>query len=77
MTVDETADGTEEPMVVQLDGSEVQIAVTEYLKKRGVAVEPANVRLVIVNSQGMRCHIVGCAPAIVVDDAKLPEGPYR
>lgn len=69
---------TEEPaMVVQLDANEVQVAVTEYLKKRGVAVESAKVRLVIVDSLGMRCQIVGCTPVILIEDAKLLEGPYR
>lgn len=64
---------------MQLDTSEVQIAITEYLRKRGVIVEDTQqVRLEIVNHQGARIEIVGCAAVVVATNVKLPEGgSYR
>lgn len=64
---------------MQLDLHEVQTAVTEYLRKRGVIVEhERQVRLDIVNSSGARLDIVGCSAVVVASNVKLPEGgPYR
>ena len=66
-------------MNMQLDPSEVQAAVTAYLRTRGVVVEDERqVSLVIVNPTGGRIDIVGCSPVVVVTNVKLPEGgPYR
>lgn len=66
-------------MNMQLDTSEVQAAVTDYLRKRGVVIEDAHqVHLAIVNHTGGQLDIVGCAPVVVVTNVKLPEGgPYR
>lgn len=65
-------------MNMQLDTSEVQVAITEYLRKRGVIVEDTQqVRLEIINHQGSRMEIVGCAAVVVANNVKLPEGPYR
>ena len=66
-------------MTMQLDLHEVQIAVTEYLRKRGVIVEhEQQVQLGIVNGVGERLSIAGCAAVVVAYDVKLPEGgAYR
>jgi hypothetical protein len=66
-------------MIMQLDTSEVQTAITEYLRKRGVIIEdPRQVHLSIISQHGEHRNIVGCSPVVVVLDAKLPaEGPYR
>lgn len=66
-------------MNMQLDTSEVQEAVTDYLRKRGVVIEdPRQVQLDIVGRGGGSINIVGCSPVVVVVGAKLPEGgPYR
>lgn len=63
---------------MQLDRGEVQTAITEYLRKRGVAVDDTEqVQLAIVDRQGQRIDIVGCSPVVTVYNVKLPEGPYR
>lgn len=66
-------------MNMQLDASEVQAAITEYLRKRGVIVgDDCQVRLDIVGRAGERINIVGCAAVVVATNVKLPEGsPYR
>ena len=64
---------------MQLDTNEVQVAITEYLRKRGVIVEDTRqVRLDILNHTGERLNIAGCSVVIVANNVKLPEGgPYR
>ncbi len=63
---------------MQLDTSEVQVAITEYLRKRGAIVEnEQQVQLAVVDRQGQRMQIMGCTPVVVVYNAKLPERPYR
>ena len=66
-------------MNMQLDASEVQAAVTDYLRKRGVVIEDARqVQLVIINASGTRMDIVGCSPVVVAHNVTLPAGgPYR
>jgi hypothetical protein len=66
-------------MTMQLDTSEVQVAITEYLRKRGVIVENTQqVQLEIINHRGERLNVVGCAAVVVANNVKLPdEGPYR
>ena len=65
-------------MNVQLDTSEVQEAVTEYLRRRGVRVDDSRqVRLEIVDASGGRMNIVGCSAVVVASDVKLPAEPYR
>lgn len=66
-------------MNVQLDMNEVQAAITDYLRKRGVIIEDASqVQLAIVDSTGSHLKIVGCSPIVVANNVKLPEGgPYR
>jgi hypothetical protein len=66
-------------MNMQLDTSEVQEAVTEYLRKRGVLVEDVQqVQLQIVERSGLRMNIVGCSAVVIAYNVKLPEGgPYR
>jgi hypothetical protein len=66
-------------MTVQLSLSEVQVAVADYLRKRGAVVEDADqVHLEIIDRAGTRLNIVGAAPTVVVYNVKLPEGgPYR
>lgn len=65
-------------MNVQLDTSEVQAAITEYLRNRGVTVDdPRQIQLAIVNASGGRMDIVGCTPVVVAHDVKLPAGIYR
>ena len=68
----------EERVNMQLDTSEVQIAVTEYLRKRGVVVDdPRQVRLDIIDPSGTRLNIVGCSPVVVAQNVQLPSEPYR
>lgn len=66
-------------MDMQLDTAEVQTAITEYLRRRGVTVADARqVNLVIVNHRGERISLAGCAPAVVAINVQLPDGePYR
>ena len=66
-------------MNMQLDTDEVQAAVTDYLRKRGVVIKDAlQVHLAIVSHTGGRIEIVGCSPVVLVTNVKLPEGgPYR
>ena len=66
-------------MNMQLDTSEVQAAVTDYLRKRGVVIEDARqVHLAIVDAAGTRIRIAGCSPVVVAHNVTLPEGaPYR
>ena len=61
-------------MNVQLGTSEVQTAVAEYLRRRGMVIDDIRqVRLEIVNGSGERLSIAGCAPIVVAYDVKLPE----
>ena len=63
---------------MQLDTSEVQTAITEYLRKRGVTVENTQqVQLEIINHRGARLSIAGCSAVVVANNVTLPEGPYR
>ena len=65
-------------MYMQLDTSEVQAAVADYLRKRGVIVERAEqIQLFVVNQSGARMSIAGCEPVVVAVNVKLPEAPYR
>jgi len=66
-------------MTVQLSLSEVQVAVADYLRKRGVVVEDADqVQLVNFSTHTGYVNIAHVTPMVVVRDAKLPEGgPYR
>jgi hypothetical protein len=65
-------------MTMQLDTSEVQIAVTTYLRSRGVIIEdPCQVRLEIVDRLGTRLNFAGCTAVVVVSNVKLTEEPYR
>lgn len=64
---------------MQLDTSEVQVAITEYLRRRGVLVENIQqVQLAIINHRGEHLAIAGCAAVVIASNVKLPEeGPYR
>lgn len=65
-------------MTVQLNLSEVQVAIAEYLRKRGLVVEDADqVKLVNFSAHTGYVNIANVTPMVVVHDAKLPEGPYR
>jgi acyl-CoA thioesterase FadM len=84
---------SEDPMNMQLDTIEVQAAVTEYLRKRGVVIDDARqvqleiasasgariqVQLEIASASGARISIAGYAPVVVAHNVTLPEGgPYR
>jgi len=68
--------GTE--VTVQLSLAEVQVAVADYLRKRGAIVDDADqVQLLIVSAVGTRMSITGATPVVEVVNVKLPEGPYR
>jgi hypothetical protein len=65
-------------MTVQLSLSEVQVAVAEYLRKRGMVIEDADqVQLVNFSTHTGYVNIANVTPMVVVQDAKLPDGPYR
>ena len=66
-------------MNMQLDTSEVQAAVTDYLRNRGVVIEdPRQVRLEIIDPHGGRMSIAGYSPVVFAHNVQLPEGgPYR
>ena len=66
-------------MTVQLSLAEVQVAVAEYLRKRGAVVEDADqVQFIHLGRHGERMNFVGVTLAVTVRDVKLPEGgPYR
>lgn len=65
-------------MTVQLSLTEVQVAVTDYLRKRGVIVDDADqVKLVNFSTHTGYVNIANVTPMVVVHDAKLPETPYR
>jgi len=65
-------------MTVQLTLVEVQVAVADYLRRRGVIVEDADqVQFIHLGPHGERMNFVGVTLAVVVNDVKLPEGPYR
>lgn len=66
-------------MNMQLDTGEVQVAVAEYLRKRGVTIEdPQQVLIGIAKTvSGERIDIVGCAPIVVAINVQLPAEPYR
>ena len=67
-------------MIMRLDLHEVQTAVIEYLRTRGVVVEHAHqVQLEIVNNaSGAQMSIAGCSAVVFASNVKLPEGaPYR
>lgn len=64
---------------MQLDLHEVQTAIAEYLRKRGVIIDhESQVQIGIVNASGERLSIAGCSAVVIASDVKLPEGgPYR
>ena len=66
-------------MNVQLDTREVQVAITEYLRARGMIIEDVQqVQIGIVKrDSGEQILIANCAPAVFVDNIKLPAEPYR
>lgn len=67
-------------MTVLLDRKEVQIAVADYLRKKGLIIDDADqVELRIwSNNYNSFTNIIGAVPVIVVEGVKLPEGgPYR
>lgn len=67
-------------MTVLLSLTEVQIAVADYLRKKGLIVNDAEqVQLrTWSNNYNSFTNIVGCVPVVVVENVKLPEGgPYR
>ncbi len=62
-------------MTMQLDLTDVQAAVAEYLRARGVVVADAQqVQLAIVDRSGQRMSIVGCTPVVLAIDVNLGEG---
>jgi hypothetical protein len=67
-------------VTVQLSLSEIQVAVAEYLRKRGAVVEDVE-QVQLVNysaNQGGYVNIANVTPIVVVVNVKLPEGgPYR
>ena len=66
-------------MTVQLSLSEVQVAVADYLRKRGAIVEDAEqVQIVNIRVDGTHMSIAGVSPTVIVPNVKLPDGgPYR
>lgn len=65
-------------MIVQLDTGEVQEAIVEYLRRRGVPIEDTRqIQLAIVDSKGTHLNIVGCSPVVMAYNVKFPDGPYR
>lgn len=63
-------------MVVILSLTEVQIAVADYLRKKGLIVDDAEQVQLMNFSQnfGGFTSIVGVTPTVVVNGVKLPEG---
>lgn len=67
-------------MTVQLNLSEVQVAVADYLRKRGAIVDDVSeVQLVnFSHNRGGYVNIVGVEPVVVVTGVTFSEGgPYR
>lgn len=67
-------------MIVQLSLSQVQVAVADYLRKRGVIVDDADrIQLEIVRHDGARISVVGATPVVIAYDVEFPpdDGPYR
>lgn len=67
-------------MHVQLSISEVQTAVADYLRKRGVLVgAPERIQVEIRDHSNARMNIAGCTAVVVAYEVELPEpaGPYR
>ena len=66
-------------MNMQLDTNEVQVAIVEYLRRRGMIVEDTQqVQLEIRNHRNARFNITGWSATWVASNVKLPEGgPYR
>jgi hypothetical protein len=64
---------------MQLSLNEIQVAVAEYLRKRGAVVEDVNqVQLCYIRVDGTRVNLASWTPVVIVHDVKLPEGnPYR
>jgi hypothetical protein len=65
-------------VTVQLSLSEVQVAIAEYLRKRGAVVEDVE-QVQLVNYSGHTGYvtIANVTPMVVVQNVKLPDGPYR
>lgn len=67
-------------MIVQLSLSQVQVAVADYLRKRGVIVDDADrIQLEIRDRSNARMGIAGCEAVVVAYDVSFPpdDGPYR
>ncbi len=67
-------------MNVQLSLSEVQTAVAEYLRRRGVLVgAPERINVEIRDNSNARMNIAGCSAVVVAYEVEIPEpdGPYR
>lgn len=62
-----------------LDLSEVQIAVADYLRKKGLIVDDAEqVQLVNIRNDGAHLSIAGVTPTVIIPNVKTREGgPYR
>jgi hypothetical protein len=67
-------------MHMQLSTSEVQTAVAEYLRRRGVLVgAPERIAVEIRDHSNARMSIAGCTAVVVAYEVEIPEpdGPYR
>lgn len=67
-------------MIMQLSLGQVQVAIADYLRKRGVIVDDAErIQLEIVRHDGARISIVGAIPVVIAYDVEFPpsDGPYR
>lgn len=61
-------------MTMQLDLPEVQAAIVEYLRARGITIDDAQqVQLAIIDHAGQRMNIVGCQPIVMAINVQLPE----
>lgn len=61
-------------MTMQLDLPDVQAAIVEYLRARGITVDDAQqVQLAIIDQAGQRMNIVGCQPVVMALHVQLPE----
>ena len=67
-------------MIVQLSLKDVQIAVADYLRKRGVLVDdPERIQLEIRDRSNSRMSIAGCEAVVVAYEVEMPDpdGPHR